>query len=159
LLCHYESLIFKRFPHKKFSKYFINIGPFSYRYHATFRLISDAFTGRPLSVYRLNEKRLDRKRQNILAQQNSVFMYFIYKPKGCNYVVIYSAGHKSFLLLRICKPRGSDGRSEFVVVKRVKGRFIVRASNFTAIKLRLSSRTSYSIKLSTNLHLYSLKTM
>jgi hypothetical protein len=129
---------------KKMSKYFINIGPFSYRYHATFRLISDAFAGGPLSVYRLNEKRLDRKRQNILVRQNSVFMYYvlyIYKPKGCYYVVIYSAGHKSLLLLRICRPRGSDGRSEFIVVKQVRGRFIVRASNFTAIKLRLGSRT------------------
>ena len=88
-----------------------------------------------------------------------MYNIYIYKPKGCNYVVIYSAGNKSSLLLRVCTPRGSDGRSEFIVVKQATGRCIVTASNFTAIKLRLDSRTSYSIKLSTYLHLYSLNTM
>jgi hypothetical protein len=85
-----------------------------------------------------------------------IIYIYIYKLKGCNYVVIYSAGNKSFLLLRICTPRGSDSRSEFIVVKQARGRFIVTASNFTATKLRLGSRTSYSIKLSRNLHFYSL---
>ena len=89
-----------------------------------------------------------------------IYIYiYIYKPKGCNYVVTYAAGNKSFLSLRICTPRGSDGRSEFIVVKQVIGRFNVTASNFTVIKLRVGSRTSYSTKLSTNLYLYSLNTM
>ena len=85
--------------------------------------------------------------------------YHIYKPKGCNYVVIYSADNKSFLLLRTCTPRGSDGRSAFIVARQMRGRFIVTASTFTVIKLYLGSRTAYSIKLSTNFHLYSLNTM
>ena len=84
---------------------------------------------------------------------------YIYIYKGCNYVVIYSAGNKSFLLLRLCKPRGSDGRSEFVVVRQMRGRFIVTASTFTAINLRPYSRAAYYIKLSTTLHLCSLNTM
>jgi len=33
LLCHLRITHFKRSPHQKFSKYFLHIGPLSYRYH------------------------------------------------------------------------------------------------------------------------------
>jgi hypothetical protein len=44
-------------------------------------------------------------------------------------------------------------------VKHVRVRSIVKASNFTDIKLRLGSRTAYSINISTNLNFYNLNTM
>ena len=73
------------------------------------------------------------KCQKILVRRNRVLTYYvqyiyihiyIYMDKGCNYVDIYSPGNKSFLLLGIFKPLGSDGRSGFIVVHQVRCRYI-----------------------------------
>jgi hypothetical protein len=44
-------------------------------------------------------------------------------------------------------------------MKQVTVKPIVKASNFTAIKLRLGSRTVYSLDMTTNLNFCSLNTM
>ena len=89
-LCHLRITHFKGISTSKFFKVFLTYRAIILSISSvTSRLISDAFSDGPLSVYLLHEKRLDWKRQNILLRQIAYLriMYntYIYTewPKKC----------------------------------------------------------------------------